>query len=148
MLALRDLAEGNATLARMVPACQHDDVTLQELEPGPLTGLSAGHRGCTVHHLPTHRLADQQRRGDDGHQSMSQRTVSKCSSAPNHLGHFTLTRLVFDRLLPVHDSRIVTVSSLSHRQQAEIHFDDLQWECHYNRIAAYGQSKLANLLFN
>ena len=30
---------------------------------------------------------------------------------------------------------------------AAIHFDDLQWEHGYNRIAAYGQSKLANLLF-
>jgi NAD(P)-dependent dehydrogenase (short-subunit alcohol dehydrogenase family) len=42
---------------------------------------------------------------------------------------------------------VVTVSSTGHRLRAAIHFDDLQWEQHYDRIAAYGQSKLANLLF-
>ena len=31
--------------------------------------------------------------------------------------------------------------------RAAIHFDDLQWERRYDRVAAYGQSKLANLLF-
>jgi len=41
----------------------------------------------------------------------------------------------------------VTVSSLGHRIRAAIHFDDLQWQRGYDRVAAYGQSKLANLLF-
>lgn len=42
---------------------------------------------------------------------------------------------------------MVTVSSIGHRFRADIHFDDLQWERRYNRFEAYGQSKLANLLF-
>jgi NAD(P)-dependent dehydrogenase (short-subunit alcohol dehydrogenase family) len=65
----------------------------------------------------------------------------------NHLGHFALTGLLLDRLLPVPGSRIVTVSSIGHRIRADIHFDDLQWERRYNRVAAYGQAKLSNLLF-
>ncbi|PQM44081.1 Sulfoacetaldehyde reductase [Mycobacterium talmoniae] len=65
----------------------------------------------------------------------------------NHLGHFALTGLLLDRLLGVEGSRVVTVSSMAHRIMAAIHFDDLQWEHGYNRVAAYGQSKLANLLF-
>jgi NAD(P)-dependent dehydrogenase (short-subunit alcohol dehydrogenase family) len=65
----------------------------------------------------------------------------------NHLGHFAFTGLLLDRLLPVAGSRIVTVSSVGHRILADIHFDDLQWERSYNRVAAYGQAKLANLLF-
>jgi NAD(P)-dependent dehydrogenase (short-subunit alcohol dehydrogenase family) len=65
----------------------------------------------------------------------------------NHLGHFALTGLLLDRLLPVPDSRVVTVSSTGHRIRAAIHFDDLQWEHSYSRIGAYGQSKLANLMF-
>jgi NAD(P)-dependent dehydrogenase (short-subunit alcohol dehydrogenase family) len=65
----------------------------------------------------------------------------------NHLGHFAFTGLLLDRLLPVAGSRVVTVSSLGHRLRADIHFDDLQWEPGYSRLAAYGQSKLANLLF-
>ncbi|MGH3644462.1 MAG: SDR family NAD(P)-dependent oxidoreductase [Mycobacterium sp.] len=65
----------------------------------------------------------------------------------NHLGHFAFTGLLLDRLLPVAGSRVVTVSSIGHRIIADIHFDDLQWERSYNRVAAYGQAKLANLLF-
>ncbi|MDN4641094.1 SDR family NAD(P)-dependent oxidoreductase [Agreia sp. PsM10] len=65
----------------------------------------------------------------------------------NHLGHFALTGLLLDRLLPVPGSRVVTVSSNGHRIRAAIHFDDLQWENSYGRAAAYGQSKLANLMF-
>ncbi|MBD0863505.1 SDR family NAD(P)-dependent oxidoreductase [Gordonia sp. zg691] len=65
----------------------------------------------------------------------------------NHLGHFALTGLLLDRLLPVPGSRVVTVSSAGHRIRAAIHFDDLQWERSYSRIGAYGQAKLANLMF-
>ncbi|MHA3023829.1 SDR family NAD(P)-dependent oxidoreductase [Mycobacterium sp. BMJ-28] len=65
----------------------------------------------------------------------------------NHLGHFALTGLLLDRLLPVTGSRIVTVSSVGHRFARSIRFEDLQWERDYNRIVAYGQSKLANLMF-
>lgn len=65
----------------------------------------------------------------------------------NHLGHFALTGLLLDRLLATSGSRIVTLSSVAHRMGAAIHFDDLQWEHSYSRAGAYGQSKLANLLF-
>src|SRR6185503_7170389 len=65
----------------------------------------------------------------------------------NHLGHFALTGLLLDNILPVDGSRVVTVSSVGHRIRAKIHFDDLQLDRNYNRVVAYGQSKLANLLF-
>nr|MDT0523594.1 oxidoreductase [Streptomyces sp. DSM 41633] len=65
----------------------------------------------------------------------------------NHLGAFALTGLLLDHLLPVDGSRVVAVASIAHDIQAGIHFDDLQWERSYNRVAAYGQSKLSNLLF-
>jgi NAD(P)-dependent dehydrogenase (short-subunit alcohol dehydrogenase family) len=61
----------------------------------------------------------------------------------NHLGHFALTNL----LLPEVRKRVVTVASGAHRFGA-IDFDDLNWERKpYKRWRAYGQSKLANLLF-
>lgn len=65
----------------------------------------------------------------------------------NHLGHFAFTGLLLERLLPVPGSRVVTVSSVAHRIRARIHFDDLNWERSYSRVPAYGQSKLANLMF-
>ncbi|MCV7173045.1 SDR family NAD(P)-dependent oxidoreductase [Mycobacterium manitobense] len=64
----------------------------------------------------------------------------------NHLGHFAFTGLLLDRLLESPGSRVVTVSSIGHRF-GRIHFDDLGSERGYSRIGAYGQSKLANLLF-
>jgi NAD(P)-dependent dehydrogenase (short-subunit alcohol dehydrogenase family) len=61
----------------------------------------------------------------------------------NHLGHFALTNL----LLPHVTDRVVTVSSGMHRQ-GSIDLADLNWERRpYNATKAYGQSKLANLLF-
>jgi NAD(P)-dependent dehydrogenase (short-subunit alcohol dehydrogenase family) len=66
----------------------------------------------------------------------------------NHLGHFALTGLLLDRLLPVTGSRVVTVSSVGHRfARNGIRFDDIQWEKDYSRLGAYGQAKLANLMF-
>ncbi|HLY27968.1 MAG TPA: SDR family NAD(P)-dependent oxidoreductase [Aggregatilineales bacterium] len=64
----------------------------------------------------------------------------------NHLGHFALTGLLLDRLNATPSARIVTVSSGAH-QFGIINFDDLNWERAYPRQRAYGQSKLANLLF-
>jgi len=64
----------------------------------------------------------------------------------NHLGHFALTGLLLDRIVTVPGSRIVTVSSNAHKG-GRINFDDLQSAQRYGRMAAYGQSKLANLLF-
>jgi NAD(P)-dependent dehydrogenase (short-subunit alcohol dehydrogenase family) len=60
----------------------------------------------------------------------------------NHLGHFALTGL----LLPRIQDRVLTISSGGHRI-GRINFDDLQSERSYHRWPAYGQSKLANLLF-
>jgi NAD(P)-dependent dehydrogenase (short-subunit alcohol dehydrogenase family) len=64
----------------------------------------------------------------------------------NHLGHFALTGLLLEAMLPVPGSRVVTVSSTGHRA-GRINFADLQSQRHYGRMAAYAQSKLANLMF-
>jgi len=64
----------------------------------------------------------------------------------NHLGHFALTALLIDKLQGREDARVVTVSSGAHRF-GKMNFDDLQGERQYGRWAAYGQSKLSNLLF-
>jgi len=61
----------------------------------------------------------------------------------NHLGHFALTNLLLECI----GGRVVTVSSNGHRI-GRIDFDDLNWERKpYRAWRAYGQSKLANLLF-
>jgi NAD(P)-dependent dehydrogenase (short-subunit alcohol dehydrogenase family) len=64
----------------------------------------------------------------------------------NHLGHFALTGLLLGTLLAAPRPRVVTVSSEAHRM-GRMKFDDLQGERRYQHWLAYGQSKLANLLF-
>jgi NAD(P)-dependent dehydrogenase (short-subunit alcohol dehydrogenase family) len=64
----------------------------------------------------------------------------------NHLGHFALTGLLLPRLLEAPEARVVTESSGAHHI-GRMNFDDLQGERRYVRWLAYGQSKLANLMF-
>ena len=64
----------------------------------------------------------------------------------NHLGHFALTGLLLRTLEGRSGARVVTVSSTAHRM-GRINFDDLHGERRYRRWRAYGQSKLANLIF-
>lgn len=64
----------------------------------------------------------------------------------NHLGHFALTGRLSDLLGVTPGSRVVNVSSMAHRQ-GKMDFDNLNAEKGYEKMPAYGQSKLANLLF-
>jgi len=67
--------------------------------------------------------------------------------ALNHLGYFLLTRELLDVLKRTAPARIVNVSSEAHRGAA-MQWDDLQSDTHrYRAFKAYGQSKLANVLF-
>lgn len=63
----------------------------------------------------------------------------------NHLGHFAFVGQLVGRVLSA-GGRVVTVSSTMHRA-GRIDFDDLQGEQRYDKWRAYGQAKLANLLF-
>ncbi|MEU5872165.1 oxidoreductase [Glycomyces sp. NPDC047369] len=63
----------------------------------------------------------------------------------NHLGHFALTNLLLGHVR----GRVVTVSSMAHKMPKDIrvHFENLDLTGEYSPVTAYGQSKLANLLF-
>ncbi|MFO0105404.1 MAG: oxidoreductase [Cyanobium sp.] len=64
----------------------------------------------------------------------------------NHLGHFALTQALLPLLRGQPDARVVTVTSGA-QYFGRISFDDLQGERRYDRWQAYGQSKLANVMF-
>lgn len=65
----------------------------------------------------------------------------------NHFGHFLLTNLLLDKLKESAPSRVINVTSVSHKDGV-MKFDDLNSAKSYDRGVAYDQSKLANLLFN
>jgi NAD(P)-dependent dehydrogenase (short-subunit alcohol dehydrogenase family) len=142
VLAVRDVEKGKQAAARFGAGA---DVTVQELD---LASLESVHNAAAELHtaLPKIDLLITNA-GVMYPPRQSTREGFELQFGTNHLGHFALTGLLLDLLLPVPGSRVVAVASLAHRIRAGIHFDDLQWENSYNRVAAYGQSKLANLLF-
>lgn len=64
----------------------------------------------------------------------------------NHLGHFLLTHLLMPRLQKAEQARVINVASMIHHL-GKIDFDSFRGEKRYSPLGAYGQSKLANVLF-
>ena len=68
--------------------------------------------------------------------------------AANYWGHFLLTMSLIDLLPDTSESRVVSLSSIAHRQGSKkINFADIHWEHKYSSVAAYRQTKLACLMF-
>ncbi|MEU4519355.1 SDR family NAD(P)-dependent oxidoreductase [Amycolatopsis sp. NPDC024027] len=142
VLAVRDVEKGKQAAARLGAAA---DVTVQELDLSSLESVRAA--AADLHTtLPKIDLLINNA-GVMYPPRQTTRDGFELQFGTNHLGHFALTGLLLDLLLPVEGSRVVTVASIAHRLRAGIHFDDLQWENSYDRVAAYGQAKLANLMF-
>ena len=145
VLAVRNLDKGKEAASRIAAKNPRADVALQELDLTSLESIRAAADQLRSDHDRIDLLIN-----NAGVMYTPKSTTKdgfELQFGTNHLGHFALTGLLLDRLLPVVGSRVVTVSSVGHRILADIHFEDLQWERRYNRVAAYGQAKLANLLF-
>jgi NAD(P)-dependent dehydrogenase (short-subunit alcohol dehydrogenase family) len=145
VLAVRNLDKGKDAATRITANGPRGEVALQELDLTSLDSVRAAARELRSNHDRIDLLIN-----NAGVMWTPKSVTSdgfELQFGTNHLGHFAFTGLLLDRLLPVAGSRVVTVSSIGHRILADIHFDDLQWEHSYNRVAAYGQAKLANLLF-
>jgi NAD(P)-dependent dehydrogenase (short-subunit alcohol dehydrogenase family) len=146
VLAVRDTDKGNAAAAKIIGTVPRADVKIQALDLGSLQSVRTAAEELKAAYPRIDLLVN-----NAGVMYPSPRQSTKdgfeLQFGTNHLGHFALTGLLLEHLLPVEGSRIVTVSSVGHRIRAAIHFDDLQWERGYDRVAAYGQSKLSNLLF-
>ena len=145
VLAVRNLDKGKDAAARITANSPHADVAVAELDLTSLQSIRAAADQLRADHDRIDLLIN-----NAGVMFTPKATTKdgfELQLGTNHLGHFALTGLLLDHMLPVQDSRIVTVSSLGHRARAAIDFDDLQSERRYDRFAAYGRSKLANLLF-
>ncbi|MEZ0494590.1 SDR family NAD(P)-dependent oxidoreductase [Kineococcus sp. TBRC 1896] len=140
VLAVRDVEKGSAAAARMP-----GEVSVQRLDLSSLASVREAAEAVRAAHPRVDLLVNNA--GVMYTQKKTTQDGFELQFGTNHLGHFAFTGLLLDALLPVDGSRVVTVSSLAHRIRAAIHFDDLQWERSYSRVGAYGQSKLANLLF-
>ncbi|WP_374023095.1 SDR family NAD(P)-dependent oxidoreductase [Mycobacterium sp. HNNTM2301] len=145
VLAVRNLDKGKDAAERIAAKSPGADVTLQELDLTSLDSVRAAAEQLKSEYDRIDLLINNA--GVMWTPKSTTKDGFELQFGTNHLGHFAFTGLLLERLLPVAGSRVVTVSSTGHRILADIHFDDLQWERNYNRVAAYGQAKLANLLF-
>ena len=145
LMGARDRAKGEAALARLmkeVPAAKAEVVVLDMASLASIRTFAAGFgmRGAPLDLLINNA----------GVMALPKRELTadgfERQFGTNHLGHFALTGLLMPQLLEAHAPRVVTVSSLAHRN-GKIDFQNLQSEQKYVPWDAYNASKLANLLF-
>jgi NAD(P)-dependent dehydrogenase (short-subunit alcohol dehydrogenase family) len=146
VLAVRNVDKGNEAAEKIRSTNPNADVSVQQLDLSSLDSIRQAADELRATYPRIDLLIN-----NAGVMYVPSRETTKdgfeMQFGTNHLGHFALTGQLLDNLLPVEGSRVVTISSVGHRILARIHFDDLQLERKYNRVEAYGQSKLANLLF-
>jgi NAD(P)-dependent dehydrogenase (short-subunit alcohol dehydrogenase family) len=142
VMACRDIAKGDAAAATIraeAPDALLDVVALDLASLDSVRAFAAGYTHERLDLLINNAgvMVPPYRKTADGFE---------LQLGTNHLGHFALSGLLLERLLATPAARVVTVSSTAHKF-GRIDFDDLQSERSYHRWRAYGQSKLANLLF-
>jgi len=144
VLACRDQAKGRGAIESITAAQPSASVELMELDLADLGSIrrfaAAALAACPALHVLCNNA---------GVMAIPHRTTGdgfEMQFGTNHLGHFALTGLLLDRLLATPGARVVTVSSGAHKFGV-MHWNDLQGERSYGSWRAYGQSKLANLLF-
>jgi NAD(P)-dependent dehydrogenase (short-subunit alcohol dehydrogenase family) len=145
VLAVRDIEKGKRAAARIAGTAPGADLMVSPLDLASLDSIRAAAGELRAQHPRIDLLIN-----NAGVMFTPRQTTGdgfELQFGTNHLGHFALTGLLLEQMLPVPGSRVVTVSSIAHRIQARINFDDLQAERSYSPVGAYGQSKLANLMF-
>ena len=145
VLAVRDIEKGKRAAARIAGTTPGANVMVQPLDLASLDSVRAAAGELRARHPGIDLLINNA--GVMFPPKQTTRDGFELQLGTNHLGHFALTGLLLEQMLPVPGSRVVTVSSQAHRIRARINFDDLQSERSYSRVAAYSQSKLANLMF-
>jgi NAD(P)-dependent dehydrogenase (short-subunit alcohol dehydrogenase family) len=146
VLACRNTEKGAAAVGAIEAAVPGARVELAELDLGSLASVEAfagafraGHGAEGLDLLINNAgvMAPPRRETADGFE---------LQLGTNLLGHFALTGRLIGLMEGREDARVVTLSSNAHKM-GTIDFDDLQSERDYKRWSAYGQSKLADLMF-
>jgi NAD(P)-dependent dehydrogenase (short-subunit alcohol dehydrogenase family) len=145
VLAVRDPARGSQAAASIGDAVPGARLVVSRLDLADLGSVRDFARRFTAEHEALDLLVN-----NAGIMAVPRRLTTadgfELQLGVNHMGHFALTGLLLPALLAAPRPRVVTVSSTLHAH-GRIDFDDLNSERRYGRYAAYGRSKLANLLF-
>jgi NAD(P)-dependent dehydrogenase (short-subunit alcohol dehydrogenase family) len=144
VVACRNPAKAEAARDTLESSRSDSDVSVLELDLADLASVRRAAAAFTAGHDRLDLLVN-----NAGVMAVPKRTTVdgfESQIGTNHLGHVLLTSLLLGPLLATEGSRVVTVSSNAHRM-GRIDLDDLQSTRRYSAWEAYGQSKLANLLF-
>lgn len=144
VLACRSIDKARAAADQIAASSPGVSIDVIQLDLSSLASVRSFADSFHAHYKTLHVLVN-----NAGVMALPYRTTAdgfEIQFGTNHLGHFALTGLLLDALLAADPARVVTVSSGAHRM-GRIRFDDLQWKHGYRKWFAYGQSKLANLLF-
>ena len=145
VLAGRNAEKGAQSVRRILAESPEAKIRFEELDLASLTSIAA----FAARMAATHSRLDILVNNAGVMTPPTRRTTTdgfELQFGTNHLGHFALTARLLPLLRAAGAARVTTVSSGMHRI-GRINFDDLQFEKSYRPIAAYGQSKLANLMF-
>ena len=145
ILGCRNLEKGKNAVARITQACPGADLELVCLD---LMDLHSVHQAAEQILKESRLDVLVNNAGIMG----VDKTLTKDGFEPhfgvNHLAHFVLTALLLPLLESTADSRIVTISSVGHKQgDRDLDWDDINAEASYIPMQRYFASKLANLLF-
>jgi NAD(P)-dependent dehydrogenase (short-subunit alcohol dehydrogenase family) len=144
VLAVRNVDKGNDAKARITASSPNAVVTVQELDLTSLASIRKAADELRAAHPRIDLLINNA--GVMYTDKASTKDGFELQFGTNHLGHFALTGQLLDNMLPVDGSRVVTISSVGHRIRARIHFEDLQLERNYDRVALRAV-QAGNLLF-
>lgn len=145
ILAVRNVEKGIRAAARIHSNADRGNIVVQKLDLASLESVRAAAAALNAKYPRIDLLINNA--GVMHTPKSVTRDGFELQFGTNHLGHFALTGLLLKRMLSVAGSRVVTVSSIAHRVGGKINFDNLQSQRSYDRLAAYAQSKLANLMF-
>ena len=145
VLAIRNIDKGDAARSQILESHPDAAIHLQSLDLGSLDSV----RGAADQILERHDHLDLLINNAGVMYTQWQTTSDgfEFQMGVNHLGHFALTNLLLDRLMATDGSRVVGVSSIGHKVKSTLDPATMMSGEKYDRIAAYGRSKLANLLF-
>jgi NAD(P)-dependent dehydrogenase (short-subunit alcohol dehydrogenase family) len=145
VITARDRAKGEGVARGIGAGTGRDAVEVEQLELGSLSSIRAFAERFLARHGALQILVN-----NAGVMACPFGKTSdgfELQFGTNHLGHFLLTGLVAPALLRGAPARIVSVSSRGH-QMSPVVFDDIHFERRpYQKWAAYGQAKTANVLF-
>jgi NAD(P)-dependent dehydrogenase (short-subunit alcohol dehydrogenase family) len=145
VMAIRNRAKGEAAIDEIRATVPDAKLTIKPLDLSSLAGVAALGEQLNADGRPIDILIN-----NAGVMTPPKRDTTtdgfELQFGSNHLGHFALTAHLMPLLRAADSPRVVSLSSLAARQ-GRIHLDDPQFEKSYTPMQAYGQSKLAVLMF-